>query len=237
MVANASDRSNRGLRRRYAAIVSRSRHASRGAQPSGVAVALCVVIVAGAVLFGIFGPGIAQRSQLGGRRSLGELVAAAAALADGFMANAVRSRIPSLRGGDDEDEAPSRDAVATAIRAAIGATTPVPDLTPFDYGLAAAGPVVLRTAQPDAFAIFYLSSDRRRGVTLVLAPDDGEAFLFDDFGRPTALEPGSLVEEPLDRHPRDESVALLWSDGTLLHIVIAPSHDDASRLRDALGAP
>lgn len=211
---------------------------SRGtAQPSALAIALCMLIVAGAVLFGIFGPGIAQRSQLGGRVTLGELVAAAAALGDGFHANALRSRVPSLDGADRTDDAGSRESVEHAIRSALGTETTVPDLSPHRFSIASSGAVALRNERPDAFAIFYLAADRRRSVTLVLAPDDGRAFIFDDFGRPIPLDPGRLVEERLDRFPRDDSVALVWSDGSLLHIAIVPSEDDAAAMRAALGAP
>jgi len=212
-------------------------HREGGPRPSIVAVTLCVLIVCGAVLFGIFGPGIAQRSQLAGRLTLGELVSAAAAMNDGFLAGAMRSRVRSIRGADAPNEPPTTGSVGDSLRAALGVPAPVPDLRDAGFHLASAGPTALHSEESDSFAIFYFSPERRRGATLVLVPDDGRAFIFDDFGRPASLEPGRLVQERLDRFHRDESTALVWSDGTLLHIAIVPTEEDAASMRAALGAP
>jgi len=54
--------------------------------------ALCLVIVAGSVLFGIYGPSIAQRSMLGGGVSIGDLVQAAVAQRDQLLWQALEAR-------------------------------------------------------------------------------------------------------------------------------------------------
>ncbi len=197
---------------------------------------LCVLIVAGAVLFGIFGPGIAQRSQLGNRLALADLVSAAASMRDRLVAGALRPRSPTLR-SDDEAERIDAEKVAGEMRAALGAEAMPPDLAGHGFELVSAGPSIVHGSSPDSFSLGYLRRDPLECVVLVLVPDDGRFVSFDEFGRPVALLPGRTLMEPLERAPGDESVALVWSTGAVVVAAIVPDAAAAAALRASLGAP
>lgn len=212
--------------------------AHQGPRPSAAAMTICVLIVAGAVLFGIFGPGIAQRSHLGGH-SLGELVGAAASLRDQLLAASLAERGPGLRGEDDESATvqAAREAARSISRELLGRRIDPPDLAGAGFELSLARPVNLGSTKPNAVALGYLDRQRRAFLALFVLPDDGRFVLFDDFGRPVPLEPERSLIEPLDRFRNDPTAAFVWSSGPLLWIGIADSREDAEALRSALTAP
>jgi len=94
--------------------------------------ALCLMIVAGSVLFGVFGPSIAQRSMLGGGVSIGELLANAIVFRDQLLWHALdlehrapndaRRRTPNIRRDTSSDDDPSNasDAGAASAPGAAG---------------------------------------------------------------------------------------------------------------------
>ena len=197
---------------------------------------ICVMLVAGAVLFGIFGPGVAQRSQLGGF-SLGDLVASASMARDQLLAAALAERSRSLRDGEDDDSESARTAAAALMSETLRAKAEAPDLRGGGFELVLSRPATLGGARPNAVARAYLDTVRRAFLALFVSPADGRFVIFDDFGRAVPFTPDHLIVEDLARTRRDESVVLLWSDGTLLWICIADSRADADALRAALTTP
>ncbi|MBX3355802.1 MAG: hypothetical protein KF724_08895 [Phycisphaeraceae bacterium] len=88
----------------------------------------CLAIVAGAVLFGVFGPGIAQRSMLTGGTSLGELVNSAVIQRDGLLWRALNGgrgngsersgeRTAPSESSGDSTQAPQRESSGDSSQA------------------------------------------------------------------------------------------------------------------------
>lgn len=218
-----------------------------GPHPSAIAIALCLVIVAGSVLFGIFGPSVAQRSMLGGGTSIGDLLGNAVALRDQLLwqgldlgtRNSGRNGAPAVvDGGTPEDTSRTlRAGAATAIARIVGDGTPIPDLSKAGFEFVSWSVASLRGGRDDTVALGFLDRTRESFVALLLTVDDGRFVVFDGFGRAIPLLPDRLYAEDLPRPSRADGVAMVWTTGPVLAIAIIDSTEEAAALRSALGAP
>lgn len=212
----------------------------------------CLGIVAGSVLFGVFGPGIAQRSMLSGGVALGDLVTAAAAQRDALLWRALDGErlrpdpsAPSLAEPAPDDGATSSESrlpseITDAARARarqLGFEATIPDLSNQGYALVTWGATSLGGTHDDAIALGYLDRTRDAFVALYLAPDEGRFVIFDSFGRAVPLMPDRLIAEDIPSMTRDDGMALVWSSGPVLSIAIVDSPEEALSLRGSLGAP
>lgn len=195
--------------------------------PSRPAIALSVILVVAAVLFGIFGPTVAGRLSHGGGLPLSEVLAGAAPMR-------YRAIMDTLEAGDGPDLA-SEEAKGL-LRRLTGRGQAVPDLSTVGFHLQRIGPVSLPGAAYRAAVAVYRGRGEADGrwILLFLAADDGQYLSFDSLGRPRPLSAGQTLEDEL---PGRDSTALVWSDGNLLHLACFENEADAEATREALGAP
>lgn len=196
--------------------------------------ALCLVIVAGSVLFGVFGPGIAQRSMLSGGISIGDLVGSAVTLRDQLVwqAREQHARMP-----EEERTRQSRAGAATALARVVGPDATIPDLTSAGFELSAWSVVSLRGERDDTLALAYIDEARESFVALFLTADDGHFVVYDRFGRAVPLLPDRLFAEDVPGPKHNDGVAMIWSTGPVLAIAVIDSTELADSLRAVLGAP
>jgi hypothetical protein len=207
--------------------------ASRGSPPARAslpAVLLTLLAVAGAVVFGIYGPPVAGRSGLGGAVPLGDLVDATADGIGKAIASDFRSR--------DETDLVPEEARGTVQRQ-LGRSTRIPDLRDWGYGLRQVVPLSMPNAAFQGVGVLYRNRSARsvKWLMLVLVPDEGRYLTFDSLGRPHPMTPDTAFEGELPDQAGGPTSVLAWSDGHLLHLACVDDEDEADRLHEALGAP
>jgi len=208
--------------------------------------ALCLVIVAGSVLFGVFGPGIAQRSTLGGAVSIGDLVSTAVLQRDQLLWYAIEPheivdaepaegvRRPAHTAATNEE---NRKAAGAALAQAIGHELTIPDLSSAGYKLAVWTSVSLGGGHDDAIALGYLNDATDSFMALYLLADEGRFVVFDGFGRAVPLLPDRLFSEETPLSNGRAAAVMVWSTGPVLCIAVVDSEDEAHALRPLIGAP
>lgn len=201
-------------------------------RPSTAPIVLALVLVAGAVAFGVFGQSIAGRLSMGGGTPLADLVAAA-----GEMRG--RTVVSCLQKPDEPSLHPEE--ARGLVQRTLRRSPPVPDLTSEGFQLRQVADIPFLHAQAGAVACAtYQGQDASTGrwVHLFLLRDEGQFLRFDSLGRPRPLAPGMAIEGSLPgRTPADPAVVVVWSDGPVLHLACFEDESDADRLRDAVGAP
>lgn len=205
-------------------------HAAPQSKPSVAAIALTVLMVAGAILFGIFGPPVAGRiSQAGG-------VPLAEVLADASEPRA-REIVQAMQEAGEADLHPEE--ARAALRRLTGRTIRVPALEDAGYHLRRVGPVNLSGAVYRGAAMTYRGADDAAGHWLVIfvAADDGQFLSYDSLGRPRPLAPDLALEGEIATALGDPAVAIVWSDSPVLWIAAFDDASEADRVRDAVGAP
>jgi|GEM_PF-1860272 len=199
-------------------------------RPSAPAIALTVLMVAGAILFGIFGPPVAGRvSQAGG-------VPLAEVLADASEPRA-REIVQAMQEAGEPDLHPEE--ARAAVRHLTNRSIRVPALDEMGYHLRRVGPVNLSGAVYRGAAITYRGQGDALGHWLVIfvAADDGQFLSYDSLGRPRPLAPDMALEGEIATALGDPAVALVWSDSPVLWIAAFDDSDEADRVRSAVGAP
>ena len=199
-------------------------------RPSAPAIALTGLMVAGAILFGIYGPPVAGRvSQAGG-------VPLAEVLADAAEPRA-REIVQAMQEAAQPDLHPE-EARAT-IRRLTNRSVHVPNLDEMGYHLRRVGPVNLSGAVYRSAAITYRGADEAAGHWLVVfvAADDGQFLSYDSLGRPRPLAPDLALEGEITTMIGEPLVAVVWSDSPVLWVASFDDAAEAARLRSAVGAP
>jgi hypothetical protein len=201
-------------------------------RPSAGPLLLVLVLVGGAIAFGIFGHAIAGRLSLGGGTPLSDVVGFAGSLRDDAMLQCLQSR----EEGDLHPQE-ARSIAQQTLRRSVS----VPDLSASGFALRQVARVSLPGSGRDrsVCATYRSGGDfDGRWVHLFLAPDDGQYLSFDSVGRPRPLAPDLTIEGDLPgRNPTQPAVALVWSDGPILHVACFDDADDAEEVREAIGAP
>lgn len=195
--------------------------------PSIPAIVISALLVLGAVAFGILGPTVAGRLSHGGGLPLADVLAAAADLR-------YRVILDTLEAGDGPDLA--IEEAKGALRQSMGRQVALPDLAGMGFHLQRVGPVSLPGANfRSAVAVWRGRGDAQgRWILLFVVADEGQFLAFDALGRPRHLSPDQTLENDL---PGRESLALVWSDGAVLHLACFETVADADATRGALGAP
>lgn len=211
-------------------------HASSGGifhpRPSSGAILLVLVLVGGAIAFGVFGHSIAGRLSLGGGMPLADVVAMAGNLRES-------ARLECLQSSSDDPLHPeeARGIVQQVLRRSAA----LPDLTESGFTLCQVVRVSLPGSGRDrAVCATYRSQGEFdvRWIHLFLAPDDGQYLSFDSVGRPQPLPPDLSIDGNLPgRRATQPSAAVVWSDGPVLHLACFDTETDADELRETIGAP
>ena len=206
------------------------RRESRPVRASLPAVLLTLLAVAGAIVFGIYGPPVAGRSGLGGAVPVGEVVDA--------VAEHVVQAIQADRGSQETTDLALEEARGLLQRH-LGRPARAPDLTEVGYGLRQVMPLSVPGAAYRAAGLLYRGQGEQQGrwAMLLLCADDGQYLTFDSLGRPHPMVPDTTFDGELAAHEDAPTAALVWTDGRLLHVACVEDDDEAERLRDALGAP
>lgn len=195
--------------------------------PSIPAIALSGLLVAGAILFGIFGPPVAGRLSHGGGLPLSEVLDAASSMR-------YRAIMDTLEAGDPPDLDPEE--AKGLLRRFTGRGGALPDLAGTGFHLQRVGPVSLPGAAFRSAVAVYRGrgSADGRWILLFVAADEGQYLSFDSLGRPRPLTADRTLEDEL---PGRESMALVWSDGASLRLACFENAADAEASREAMGAP
>lgn len=191
------------------------------------AIVMSALLVAGAVLFGIYGPTVAGRLSHGGGLPLADVLDAAARLR-------YRAIMDSLENAAEPDLVPEE--AKASLRQLTGRLVPAPDLASAGFHLMRVGPVSLPGSTYRSAVLVYRGRGQAEGrwVLLFVAADEGQYLAFDALGRPRPLAADQTLEGEL---PGMESTALVWSDGTVLRLACFENPVDAEAAREALGAP
>jgi len=201
-------------------------------RPSPAAIAIVLMLVGTAVLFGVLGPSIAGRLSMGGGVPLSEVVTFAGSLRGDAM-----MKCQQLQDDSDLHVEEARGIVRQALRR----NAAVPDLQGSGFALRQVARVSLPGSAPErAACATWQGTGESDGhwVHLFLAPDDGQYLSFDSVGRPRPLAPDLPIEGELPgRLPGQTAVVLVWSDGPVLHVACFEDAADADRLREAIGVP
>jgi len=199
---------------------------------SRAALVLALILVAGAVAFGIFGRSIAGRLSMGGGTPLSDFVS----LIDGLRGAAT---MECRQRADEPDLHPeeARGIVQRTLRRGVT----LPDLSGQGFALRQIVdmPATLPQVGHMACATYQGTGDGAdRWIHLFLARDDGQYLRFDSLGRPRPMAPGLSIEGELPGRSRaDPAVVIVWSDGPVLHAACFEDEADAELLREAIGAP
>jgi hypothetical protein len=193
---------------------------------NAVAVAASLAFVAGAVLFGIFGPTIGQVS----RHSAGIAMTDVAAHATGEHSRCSESDVQRAA------KAPFRTAqmASAELSAHLGRAVPVIDLSGIGYEFCCAGFCAVPGAESHSGHIMYVKSGDDPGsqywVSLFVAPADVSYYALDSFGRSIMLSPGEIfAESPANDSFRNPASRVYgWSDGSLVYFLRVSAEADAS---------
>lgn len=199
-------------------------------RPSAGPVVMSLVLVVGAILFGIYGPQIAGRLTQSGGVPLVDMVDAASEMRLAAVMETFRDReAPDL----DPEEARG------LVQQLIGRNAAVRDLTADGYHLKRVGPASPPGARYRGAVLVYSGEGAQSGhwIVLFLAADEGQFISFDSLGRPRPLMPDMTLEGELAQHTGGDATALVWSDGPVLHVACFETADEAHRLAEAIGAP
>jgi len=199
-------------------------------RPSMLAIALSLFLVAGTILFGIYGPSVASRLNQSGGVALAEVLDEAAELRVRVVFDTLQ-----LKGVEDLN---MQEAVGQ-VRQFTGRTMVPRDLTALGYHLQSVNSVQLPGAKYHAVALVYRGKGEASGhwFVLFLAADDEQFLWFDSVGRAHPLMTESALDGVLVSSSSDDGVALIWSDGPLLYVACFEDAAQSHALRNALDAP
>jgi len=198
-------------------------------QISILAVTIALFLVLVAILFGIYGPKIANRLTLMGGVPLSEIVDASAHL----RKNAI------LKYQQHENETPIKGAELDAkVSQLLGRPCAIPDLTEAGYQLWQVAPASLPGAPYRSAELVYrntLSNDAR-WLVLYLAADNGQYLIYNAFSSARQFMPDTFVLEDISATETDTSMILIWSDGPVLYLACVDNQHEAEMLQSFLSA-
>ncbi len=199
-------------------------------KPSALAIVLTMILVAGAILFGIYGPHVAGRLTTSGGIPLVDAIDAAAEL---------RAAAIQKCWQDNCEENIHREEARGRVQQWVGRSADIPDLAPLGYHLRRITPASLPGAAFRGAVALYRGTDSHDGrwIALFFAADDGQYLSFDELGRPQPLDPRTSIRAELGSFSEDEAIAMIWSDGQVLRIACMDDEHEADRVREALGTP
>lgn len=197
---------------------------------SKFAVGFALLTVFGAVVFGIYGPKIADRLTLLGGVPLGEVVEAAANL---------RLKAIFLSQRDKQETSLNQSEQNAELSRLLGRTYHLPNLADAGYQLKQVSPASLPGAPFRAAELVYQSTtpDNQKWLVLYLAADDGQFLTFDELGRTHQFAPDNVVWEDISTSSEDASLILIWSDGQILYLACVEDDDEAEKLRPHFDTP
>ena len=199
-------------------------------RPSALPVALSLLLVTGAILFGIYGPQIAGRLSQSGGVPLVDMVDAAGDMRLGAVMETLR-----------EKDAPDLNLQEARglVQRFIGRSAAVQNLASVGYHLKRVGPASPPGAKYRGAVLVYRGEGEQTGhwVVLFMAADEGQFISFDSLGRPRPLMPDMTLEGELAQQTGGDATALVWSDGPVLHVACFETADEAQRVCEAIAAP
>ncbi|MHC4080599.1 MAG: anti-sigma factor family protein [Planctomycetota bacterium] len=192
------------------------------------AVAACLVLVIGAVLFGIFGPPIDSLQVRGVTDVAAE--AAAAVAGEHVMTTA---DLPTIAAGMPYH---TRDDAELGLAQLVGAAGRTFDLSDLGYAFVAGSACDVPHCARGSHLIYYRSEGVRGLVTLHIVPDRGQLQVGDN------PFPGSLPFETdiVPEGPSCQKDVLVWNHEGLSYLLVVCVDDDvqpvAARMQEALQA-
>ena len=197
---------------------------------STTAVIITLLSVCGAVLFGIFGPKIADRLTLLGGIPLSEVMAAAAEFSG-----------PAQIALRQQESATPLDAnqQSSLLARLLGRPFHAPNLCEAGYELRNISGVSLPGAPFRCAELVYEQTAARGGhwLVLYLAADDGQYVSFDTLGRSQLFMPNNLLVIDSLKNNSIDSTIFIWSDGLVLHVACVADEQEFDSLQPLIGAP
>jgi hypothetical protein len=193
-----------------------SRHAV-GGNPgwSGVPLAASLALVAFAIFFGVYGPRVGDR------------ITPPLGIPAWDLGEAAAERFHERRNDAVHGEGAGQTSIVDAerdVRALLGASVRLPDLVADGWTVhvpkSVAVPGSARSVAVN-FSRSLLGGVER--LSLLLVPDKEQYVVFSPFGRPLFLPPWEAYPIEFPQDSIDDAVALLWSDGSVIRVLVARS--------------
>lgn len=185
---------------------------------------MALLILLGAVLFGIYGPKIANRLTLLAGMPLGDVVA--------FVMDTRIQAIYLCQ--QQQDEPPLNTADKDEIISSIlGRSFHLPDLTKAGYRLRKVSRASIPGAPFHSAELVYQSIPAEIGhwLVLYLAADDDQYLSFDALGRARQFTPSLLLLEDIPMNSADQSLVMIWSDGSVLYLACVENEIEANKIQ------
>ena len=188
------------------------------------AVAACLALVAGAVLFGIFGKPLFTQSLTANQVDLQELSRTTAV---------AEKRHFQCKIGSSEHESYHMVTDASEIHATLdphlGATVPLVNLTALGYTFDGAGPCILPPSGTTTCHLVYQSTRSNSLVSLFVQVDGGQFGMLDRDRLYTNAD--TTITGTPSSAPQPSGA---WSDGNLIYIVVADSAEEVATIANVI---
>jgi len=194
-----------------------------------VALTAAILLVATAVLVGIYGRRLDERSS-GNLVPMGEVLDSLRQMQVAMQLDAIH-RPPDAAG-------PSATEVAELVRSTTGSQWRPPDLAPEGYVPVIGGPIDLPGCVGGGGLLYERDGEQAGGFLLLyFTPDHGRFVTFDAYGRVEPLVASRTFAEVDDASDPASAATLAFSNGEMVIVYRAESADVLERLRATLGAP
>lgn len=215
------------------------RHVGGNPRWSGVPLAASLALVAFAIFFGIYGPRVGDR------------ITAPLGIPAWDLGEAAAERFHERRNDAVHGAGAEKTTITDAERdaaALLGSSVRLPDLVADGWTVHAPKPVAVPGSARSVAVTFSRSLvGGVERVSLILVPDNEQYVVFSPFGRPLFLPPWEAYPIELPQDTIESAVALLWSDGSVVRVLVAgseavlsetaPAFLEASRPESLVTAP
>lgn len=191
---------------------------------SKLAVTIALLLVLMAILFGIYGPKIANRLTIMGGIPLGQIVDASAHLRNNAILKCQQHKNETSINGAQLD---------AMVSQLLGRPCAIPDMTKAGYQLCQVAPASLPGATYRSAELVYRSilSNEAHWLVLYLAADDGQYLVYNSFSSACQFMPNIFILEDIAATETDTSMILIWSDGPVLYLACVDDQQNAEMLQ------
>ncbi len=197
-------------------------------QISKVAVTIALLTVAAAVVFGIYGPKIADHLTHLGGVPLGDVIEAAQIL-----------RSKAILASMQQENGTELNADQHIVSRFLGRTCSAPYLSEIGYHLIKVSPASLPGAPFHSVELIYKNMEANGAHILVvyLLADDGQYVCFDPLGRTIPFMQDDSIIENISVSTDDESMVLIWSDGPVITLAYVDDQQEAEKIQAFIDVP
>lgn len=196
---------------------------------SAVAIAGSLLVVLGAILFGIFGPRITERAARNPRVAVGDVVDVASVLHLRVITRLIHNPDPPPLDDSDLD---------SRVERMFDMNVSLPDVPSLGYELVGVEAVEL-PGWSDSLQLTWMqpNPERRPGdplgfIDLYLLRDTGQYVIYDMFSRPMPLISGDIYQSDQSDLAEFQLPSLVWSDGSMLYLACFTTEIELDSMRN-----